>query len=280
MMIIALNYQYPLRFIVIKSIDILNTRRTVMKALLICLSLLMVCSAIGLGQDKIDVVYLKNGDVRKGTIIENVPNNYVKLETIDGSIYTIKYADVEKITKEKSPIKSFTKEAPQGLMARTHDIGVTAALWMSGGIYISRTGAEPDKDAGLLLRVFYDEYVMEKLGVGLYVNYSSVSSEASTSSATMLEIGGAFKPRFPLSNGAAVLKLGLNIGYRLYSSDIEYMDEINALGLNMTAEVQFRSSAKIVPFVEVGFLSQAVGGNSYTDITFPPIIYFGGGIVF
>ena len=48
-----------------------------------------------------DVIHLKNGDVAKGVIIENVPNDYVKLETDNGSIITFKYVDIAKFTKEK-----------------------------------------------------------------------------------------------------------------------------------------------------------------------------------
>lgn len=52
-------------------------------------------------QDYIDVIYLKNGDIIKGTIIENAPNNYIKIEIAGGSVFTIKYEDILKMTREK-----------------------------------------------------------------------------------------------------------------------------------------------------------------------------------
>lgn len=52
-----------------------------------------------------DVIHLKNGDIAKGIIIENVPNNYVKLETDNGSIITFDYSDIAKFTKEKTQKK-------------------------------------------------------------------------------------------------------------------------------------------------------------------------------
>jgi hypothetical protein len=255
-----------------------------MRSIVLCLFIQIFVFTVGLGQEKTDVVYLKNGDVRKGVIIENVPNDYIKVETIDGSIFTIKYDDIQKMTKEAksgsaAQQSSGTQESPQGLMARTGDFGVTAGLWLDGEISLGDHG-RTDKDAGLLVRVFYDGYLMEKLAVGVYANFSPVSSVASTSSTTMIEFGAAIKPRFPISNGAAVIKLGLNIGYRMYSSDVPIMDKIDAMGLNVSAEVQFKTAGKIVPFVEVGFLAQPVGGNTYTDVTFAPIIYFGGGVAF
>jgi sRNA-binding regulator protein Hfq len=49
-----------------------------------------------------DVVYLKNGSVVKGQIIENIFNDKIKIQTSDGSIFVYKYTEIEKITKEKS----------------------------------------------------------------------------------------------------------------------------------------------------------------------------------
>jgi len=166
------------------------------------------------------------------------------------------------------------------LMSRTHDFGITAGLWFSGDISVARFGVWREKDAGLLLRVFYDEYIVEKLAVGAYINFSPVSSPALDQGATMFEIGGSFKPRFPLGGGKAILKPGLNIGYRMFSSSADILDKIDALGLNVSVEVQFATDAGIVPFAEVGFLSQPAGGNPISDITFAPIVYLGGGIAF
>jgi len=248
-----------------------------MRTFLLCLFTLVLFFSVGLGQEKIDVVYLNNGDVRKGIIIENAPNDYIKIETRDGSIFTIKYSDIKKMAKESRP--SFPSgKTRKGLMMRDRDVGITAAYWLSGEISVG--GMRPEKEGGLLLRAFYDEYILEKLGVGAYVNFSPVSTEGSSEGATIIEFGGSIKPRFSLADGKSVLKIGLNIGYRMQSSDVIVMDKIDAMGLNLTVEVQFTTSSSIVPFVEIGFLSQPVGGNEYYDIQFPPILYFGGGVAF
>lgn len=62
--------------------------------------LLSLAFQSSLAQDRIDVIHLKNGDVLKGTIIENVPNDYVRIELQGGSIFTVKYSDILKFTKE------------------------------------------------------------------------------------------------------------------------------------------------------------------------------------
>lgn len=49
-----------------------------------------------------EVLYLKNGSIIKGTIIEQVPEETVKIQTYDGSLFVYPMSDVLKITKEKN----------------------------------------------------------------------------------------------------------------------------------------------------------------------------------
>lgn len=57
-----------------------------------------------------DVVYLKNGSIIRGTIIEQVPNQSIKIETSDRSVFVYQMNDIEKIGKEEVPEKSFRKK--------------------------------------------------------------------------------------------------------------------------------------------------------------------------
>jgi hypothetical protein len=47
-----------------------------------------------------EVVYLKNGSIIRGIIIEQIPNVSLKIKTKDGNVFFYKMEDVEKITKE------------------------------------------------------------------------------------------------------------------------------------------------------------------------------------
>ncbi len=51
-------------------------------------------------QELQEVIYLNNGSVIRGIIIEQVPNNFVKIQTTDGNIFVYGMKDVLKITKE------------------------------------------------------------------------------------------------------------------------------------------------------------------------------------
>jgi hypothetical protein len=48
-----------------------------------------------------DVVYLRNGSVIRGNIIEEVPNQSIKIATADGSVFVCQMDEIEKITKEQ-----------------------------------------------------------------------------------------------------------------------------------------------------------------------------------
>lgn len=67
-----------------------------------------------------DVIYLKNGSIIRGEIIEQVPNDYIKIETSDGSVFVYYVEDIEKITKEQ-PVKSSSSysvsDSPMGSKA-------------------------------------------------------------------------------------------------------------------------------------------------------------------
>ncbi|MDR2765503.1 MAG: hypothetical protein LBB90_10815 [Tannerella sp.] len=50
-----------------------------------------------------EVLYLKNGSVIRGTVVELVPNQSVKIQTADGSLFVFEMEEVEKLTKEPLP---------------------------------------------------------------------------------------------------------------------------------------------------------------------------------
>jgi hypothetical protein len=47
-----------------------------------------------------DAVYLKNGGITRGNLIEMVPDDHISIETVDGNIFVYKMSEVEKYTKE------------------------------------------------------------------------------------------------------------------------------------------------------------------------------------
>lgn len=65
------------------------------------LVLFFIFAASVSAQTYVDYLYLKNGSVLKGVILEQDPSGSVKIQTGDGSIFVYPMSDVLKITKEE-----------------------------------------------------------------------------------------------------------------------------------------------------------------------------------
>ena len=70
-----------------------------MKKLIVVLSLLLLSISL-FAVEMLDVVYCKNGDVVKGVIVENVPNDYVIVQAGESRI-TLSYDQIAKFTREE-----------------------------------------------------------------------------------------------------------------------------------------------------------------------------------
>lgn len=60
--------------------------------------LALICVTMSYAQK--EIVYLKNGSIIKGIVIEQVPNESLKIKTSDGSIFAYKMDEILKITKD------------------------------------------------------------------------------------------------------------------------------------------------------------------------------------
>ena len=71
------------------------------KALAVLILLVLVGVSVS-AQETVDVVYLTDGQVITGKIIETekYPENRIKIQTEDGTVYIVKMADVEKIVEQ------------------------------------------------------------------------------------------------------------------------------------------------------------------------------------
>ena len=83
--------------------------KKVIKFLLLVAVVAMTSSLFAQTNTMLDVVYCKNGSVIKGVIIEQIPNQSIKIQTSDGNIFVYSMEDVEKITKEQVAVKSNEK---------------------------------------------------------------------------------------------------------------------------------------------------------------------------
>ncbi len=81
-----------------KSIEIIKKNK-----LVVLFAMLFLCFGNASAQTNLeDVVYLNNGSVIRGVIIEQIPGVSLKIKTKDGSIFVYEMKDVTKMTKEES----------------------------------------------------------------------------------------------------------------------------------------------------------------------------------
>ncbi|MFA6745470.1 MAG: hypothetical protein WCR94_06895, partial [Bacteroides graminisolvens] len=65
-----------------------------MKKALLVLFLIIGSITVSIAQNVQEVVYLKNGSVVRGSVIEQVPNVSLKIQTADGSVFAYQMSEV------------------------------------------------------------------------------------------------------------------------------------------------------------------------------------------
>lgn len=91
-------------------------KTTLALSIVIMAIVLLLPSSASCQADYDDVVYLKDGSIIRGVIIEQIPGESIKLKTKDGNIFVFKTEEIEKFTKEaplETPVassNSFTGE--------------------------------------------------------------------------------------------------------------------------------------------------------------------------
>lgn len=81
----------------------------------LALSIMLLAPAALFAQSNMqDAIYLKDGSIYKGVIIEQVPNVSYKIQSKDGNTYAVTVDEVEKITKEKKPYERPASYGPWG----------------------------------------------------------------------------------------------------------------------------------------------------------------------
>jgi len=149
-----------------------------------------------------DVVYLKDGSIVRGTIIEQVPNGHIKVQS-GPNVFVYKMDEIEKMTKEY----------PQGRKNNYNSNGSTNTMAFSKGIKsiggtVSYSKLSYDGDAtGSLLNLspsvgyFLNDNFSANFGL-VYSSYTSDNSDWDyTSSSSSFSVGGRFYSLLSFGNG-------------------------------------------------------------------------------
>jgi hypothetical protein len=140
-----------------------------MKKMLMTLICLILLCGFSFGQKDLDVIHFKNGAVVKGRIIENVINNYVKIELLDGSVVAYSYSDIDKITKEVI----VQKKRDIGTDQQTNDVNIFKknSFGLGLGIPYGALGVNIDINAGSNLNLSLGIGTTIFAGIGYNVGF-------------------------------------------------------------------------------------------------------------
>ena len=91
-----------------------------------------------------DVVYLKNGSMIRGVIIEQVPNRSVKMETADGNIFVFQMDEIETISKAPVQTQRTAQANQYQREYATHFSQFHAGLAFPSGKFSDGNSSNPD----------------------------------------------------------------------------------------------------------------------------------------
>ena len=97
----------------------------------------LLVSTEAVSQQIEDVVYLKNGSIIRGIIIEQVPGESIKIQTREGNLFVYQMEQIDRIMKE-SMVKRVERKSP----------GLALGLSLGGGILIDGIGQWYNGDIG------------------------------------------------------------------------------------------------------------------------------------
>lgn len=213
---------------------------------------------------KEDVVYLENGSVIRGQVMEYDPNGNIKIEIYGGSILVYKSSEVLKIEKETIQVAREVKEKKRS-NHKVPNTGLygTVAVGTLGGL-----GDWGEPTPGISLKGVAGWYFHRLLGVGGGVG--------------MMNLGGpTFVPVFANIRGnfmksTASLFYDINIGYGIgvvnpISSGFWRMESATGgLYLRPSIGVRFPSTKQTHVFLDFGYVIQ-FSSSTYLDWNNNPI---------
>lgn len=204
----------------------------------LALLLFALITIVSFGQSNYqDVVYLKNGSIIRGTIIEQVPNKSIKIETADRSVFVYQMDEIEKLTKEVIQGKSGGSLSNSGLQSGYKGIVELGYQIGTGDYGMDR----------LKLNIIngYQINPYFSLGFGTGLRYYFIAEAA------LIPVFADFRANFMNNKISPYLSLGVG-----YSFDATNDFEGVGFLLNPTVGVSFKVSDKSAMNVGLGYEMQ------------------------
>lgn len=196
-------------------------------------------------QSQRETVYLHNGSVIKGEVIEAVPGESIKVKTADGSIFVYDMADVERIAKEQEADGYVAGNSRGGHRGLDFTVDVGYGISTQGGSGIITTGI------GLGKRFTKNFYF--GLGTGAYVSPDGGNP--------LVPVTADFKALFPVGRARIAPGGLLRMGY-VFNTEGDHTYSVGSGRYRETFTIESPNyfMFEIMPTVEIP-LSQKVDFN-------------------
>lgn len=202
-----------------------------------------------------DVVYLKNGSIIRGIIIEQVPSQSIKVQTKDRNVFVFKFDEIEKMTKENLPSNSYNNSSRINDLKKSGFINLTEINYCPGIGRVKYGNYDFENiDYSFGFRTVNGFQLNEHLSLGIGIGidkYKNVTLLPITFDARATILKGKVSPVFTMNAGYAVglddVKGGIvinpqigiktyisnnvayvfNIGYKLQRQEVTYLTSYN-----------------------------------------------------
>lgn len=165
-------------------------------------------------QSYIEIVYLKNGSVIKGVVIEQIPSQSLKIKTSDGSLFVYSMSEVDRIVKEQITDENIDRRTNRsvgmcGFGKKTSKVKVKG---YRGFVDVGYIESLNDKSSSFEITTthgyLFNPYIF--LGGGVGVDFSIDDDVVA------VPIYGDFKVNFCKANNSPFFdfKLGFSVGDR------------------------------------------------------------------
>lgn len=214
-----------------------------------------------------DVIYLKNGSVIRGMIIEQIPDSTLKIQTPNKSVLMFKYDEIQKIAKEEifqqTEPKSQTGQQLSGeIPSYIKERGFEATIDILSGYEFHYAEAVIGIQANFGYRIIPQIYVGSGLGVERYLDLEE----------THMPIFFTF--RFDFINSRITPFFSTNIGYAVAWIDDFEVDNYGGFMIEPGIGVRFNFSKNFGMNISTTFKYQKLTGSFYTYNYYNHNIYY------
>ncbi len=218
-----------------------------------------------------DIIYLKNGSVIKGAVIEFIPNEKIKIQTIDGSVFVYTSSEVEKITKEPNVVKP---DIPDSNSIKKS----TSSYFKKGLMGITEIGTlfadknanndKPDFSFNQIIGKRINEHFSIGMGAGIDVN-KNILYVPITLDTRIYFIKKRITPFLNIAPGYALLHYTFKDYYVNYTNRGNVVNNTHAFIANLGIGAEFKINKKVGVLINLGgrliYIPKTSGYKSYEN---------------